>query len=194
MSSLCAGSTVWGKLWWRSAIGYKGDTFKRKTITFKRNIIWLPLHSCPLDSVCSHPFPAVSSRFQPFPAVSTSAGVHSTDRDRLHSVGPKGPPSHRVFFLTKPSKLTPVPASAPQAAPRAKKVSPELGLKGHTSPIQGCVQPVCWLDGLGQTLVAEAIGRPPAEIQRPNLRRPEKNRISEWCFLERTNGCSSSRR
>ena len=93
----------------------------------------------------------------------------------------------------KPSTLTPVPASEPQAAPRAQKVSPELGLKGHASPIQGRVQPVCRLGSLGQTLVTEAMGRPLAKIQRPILRRT-KNQISKWVFVERTDGCSGFRR
>ena len=94
----------------------------------------------------------------------------------------------------KPSTLTPVPASEPQAAPRAQKVSPELGLKGHASPIQGRVQPVCRLGSLGQTLVTEAMGRPLAKIQRPILRRTKKKQISKWVFVERTDGCSGSRR
>ena len=81
------------------------------------------------------------------------------------------------FFLMKPSTLTPVPASEPQAAPRAQKVSPELGLKGHASPIQGRVQPVCRLGSLGQTLVTEAMGRPLANIQRSILRRTKRIRF-----------------
>jgi len=90
--------------------------------------------------------------------------------------GPKGSPKYSVFLM-KPSTLTPVPASEPQAAPRAQKVSPELGLKGHASPIRGRVQPVCRLGSLGQTLVTEAMGRPLAKIQRPILRRTKKIRF-----------------
>ena len=52
---------------------------------------------------------------------------------------------------------------------------------------------MCRLGSLGQTLVTEAMGRPLAKIQRPILRRT-KNQISKWVFVERTYGCSGSRR